>query len=91
MAIKRPTKHAFVSHRAATLDDAEAFLPDKTRHGGVFPDDAEADAEEFVAQATSAEYVIADAGDELVAEDVDFVAGSMSGADEEEPPDTLRP
>lgn len=89
MAFKRTQKHA---RRASILDDAEAFLPDKTRHGGIFPDDAEADAEEFVAQATSAEYVVADAGDELVPEDVDFVAAAMTAPEpEEDLPDTRRP
>jgi hypothetical protein len=63
--MKRPKRIETV-----VIDDGDAFFPDATRGRGRLPDDAEADAEEFVAQATSAEDVGADARDEWVDEEL---------------------
>lgn len=55
--------------RLKSIDSGEAFIPDSTR-GGILSDEAEALAEEFVAQATSAEDVGEDARDEFVSEEI---------------------
>ncbi len=53
------------------LDAGDAFLPDVARtHERLVDDEAESFAEEFIAEATSAEYVGEDARDEMVAEEL---------------------
>ncbi len=84
--------------KTVILDDGDAFLPDATRGHGHLPDDAEADAEEFVAQATSAEDVGADARDEWVDEElggpflelrVNPELVKLASSEDDEVPDTL--
>lgn len=53
------------------LDGGDAFVPDVARnHERLVDDEAESYAEEFIAEATSAEYVGEDARDEMVAEEL---------------------
>lgn len=56
--------------RHETPDDADAFIPDRTRHDGALADDAEADAEEFIAGATSGDAVFEEARDEVAADEL---------------------
>lgn len=52
-------------------DGGDAFVPDVGRtHERLIDDEAESYAEEFIAEATSAEYIGADAQDEMVAEEL---------------------
>jgi hypothetical protein len=56
--------------RREPLDDGEAFIPDRTRLFSRLTDDAEADAEEFVAGATSGDAVFEDARNEVPEEEL---------------------
>ncbi len=52
-------------------DGGDAFVPDVARtHERLVDDEAESYAEEFIAEATSAEHVGADARDEMIAEEL---------------------
>lgn len=55
--------------RGRRADDGYAFLPDLVRHHGG-PIDADADAEEFLVTATSAEHAFEAARDELAVEEL---------------------
>lgn len=68
--MNRTKKHPQPLPRAAHPDDGEAFIPDRARHEGALADDAEADAEEFIAGATSGEAVFEDARDEFNTEEL---------------------
>lgn len=57
--------------RHAAPDDGDAFVPDAARsHQRLFDDAAESFAEEFIASATSAEFVGEDARDEWSEEEI---------------------
>jgi hypothetical protein len=64
-------KEAAIHHRGDHGDDGDAFVPDVARtHGRLIDDEAESFAEEFIAGATSGEFVGEDARDEWVADEV---------------------
>ncbi|MBX3234158.1 MAG: hypothetical protein KIT84_40095 [Labilithrix sp.] len=54
------------------IDSGDAFIPDVARsHTRLIDDDAESFAEEFIAEATSAEHVAEDARDDRADEELD--------------------
>lgn len=59
-----PTIRA-VRKQAHRTDDADAFVPDPSEGSAIGPDDAESFAEEFIATATTGEYIDMDANDEV--------------------------
>ncbi|AKU98493.1 hypothetical protein AKJ09_05157 [Labilithrix luteola] len=54
-----------VRKQAHRTDDADAFVPDPSEGSHIGPDDAESFAEEFIATATTGEYIDMDAQDEV--------------------------
>lgn len=67
-------------------DSGDAFVPDVARsHERLIDDAAEAFAEEFIATATSAEFVAEDARDEMLAEELGGPFLEVGADDDTEP------
>ena len=71
--------------RTSRPDDAEAFLDDVgISHERLADDDAEAFGEEFIASATSGEFIGEDARNELANEELGWIAGASAFDSEED-------